>query len=294
MNARRELLDAIDGPRCFRPRPAGIAAAAAGGGARAVLRTSEQIPVLRRRATSRRRRYPQHSPTWCRCCSRTPSTSPTRRPSSRPAAGTGCCNGCRRFRCAVPRTWTWSGVVEPTTGSRGLEAAGHTHPGPPAGRAARSPSSTTRRRITRGSCGTCAPAQGWRTKPNNDRPFFSLGPSSGPSSVIEAARIGAALWAPPGDALSLPTSRCASRRSRAGAALRNRWAKVLAAPARSPPSRPGRRRSRSAWRRRCAPSPTASSRRHEPMVLTGLWFAAPGTCERGARAGCCGRRLPPA
>jgi hypothetical protein len=128
-------------------------------------------------------------------------------------------------------------------------------------------------------------ALGWPyLRPNQDRPFYSLGPSAGPSSVIEAARIGAELWAPPGDAHFLTDEPLRIAEIAAGVAMRRRMGDGSATPGEigqfeADANARGRRMAGAV--REMADE--ILDRRHEPMVLTGLWSQHLAIIER-ARA----------
>jgi hypothetical protein len=116
-------------------------------------------------------------------------------------------------------------------------------------------------------------ALGWPyLRAARDRPFYSLGPSAGPSSVIESARIGAQLWAPPGDAHFLTDEPLRISEVAAGVVMRKRMAEGSATPGEitefEAANQARGRRMTEAVR---AMSDEILDRRHEPMVLTGLW-----------------------
>jgi len=116
-------------------------------------------------------------------------------------------------------------------------------------------------------------ALGWPwLMPARDRPFFSLGPSAGPNSAIESARIGAQVWAPPGDAHFLTDEPLRISDIAAGQALRKRMGDGSATPAEIQAfERTAAQRGERMADAVRAFADQILARRHEPMVLTGLW-----------------------
>lgn len=114
---------------------------------------------------------------------------------------------------------------------------------------------------------------GWpRLKPANDRPVFQLGPSDGPNSAIEAARICAAVWGRPGSVYFLTDEPLRISDVSAMAAMRKRMADGLATPQEIADLE--RRGAEQGARMQEALNQlvdTILAHRHEPIVLSGLW-----------------------
>ncbi len=114
---------------------------------------------------------------------------------------------------------------------------------------------------------------GWPwLKPNKDRPVFQLGPSNGPNSAIEAARICAEVWGRPGHVYFLTDEPLKISEVSAMAALRKRMADGVATPQEIADSE--RRGAEQGQRMQEALNKlvdTILSYRNEPIVLAGLW-----------------------
>ena len=114
---------------------------------------------------------------------------------------------------------------------------------------------------------------GWpRVRPNADRPFFSLGPSTGPNSAIEAGIINARLWGRPGDAHFLTDEPLRIADVSAMASMRKKMAEGTATPGEiarfeSEASAKGQRMNAAVQ----AMADKILAHRHEPIVLSGLW-----------------------
>lgn len=114
---------------------------------------------------------------------------------------------------------------------------------------------------------------GWpRLVARQDRIYFSLGPSSGPNSAIEAAQISARLWAPPDKRFFLTDEPLRISEISAAAALRSRMVEGTATPgevaAFEDAVRAKGQRMEAATR---AMAERILAHRHEPIVLAGLW-----------------------
>lgn len=116
-------------------------------------------------------------------------------------------------------------------------------------------------------------AMGWPwLTPARDRPFFSLGPSAGPNSAIESALIGAQVWAPPDDAHFMTDEPLRISDVAAGQALRKRMADGTVTPGEIEAfERTAGERGKHMAQAVRAFADRILARRHEPMVLTGLW-----------------------
>jgi hypothetical protein len=114
---------------------------------------------------------------------------------------------------------------------------------------------------------------GWpRLKPANDRPVFQLGPSSGPNSAVEAARLCAAVWGRPGAVHFLTDEPLRISEVSAMAAMRKRMADGVATPQEIADFEA--RGAEQALRMQAALNrlvDTILSYRDEPIVLSGLW-----------------------
>jgi hypothetical protein len=128
---------------------------------------------------------------------------------------------------------------------------------------------------------------GWPwVKAAGDRPFFSLGPTAGASSVIEAAQIAAQLWAPPGDAHFLTNEPLRMAQIAEGQAMRKRMADGSATPGEIAAfeAAAAERAERMGEAVR-AFADQVLARRHEPMALTGLWSQHMMIIERARELG---------
>ena len=114
---------------------------------------------------------------------------------------------------------------------------------------------------------------GWpHLKPNRDRIFFQLGPSKGPNSAVEAARIGAELWGRPGSIYFLTDEPLRISEVSAMAAMRTRMAEGSAFPEEIAEFE--RRGAQQAERMRHSLARLVDvilEHRREPIVLSGLW-----------------------
>lgn len=109
-------------------------------------------------------------------------------------------------------------------------------------------------------------------RPRQDRVVFMLGPSTGPNSAIEAARIGAEVWGRPGATYFLTDEPLKISEVSAMAAMRKRMQEAVATPqeiaefeARG--AEQGRRMQQSM----VALCDRILAHRHEPIVMSGLW-----------------------
>jgi len=114
---------------------------------------------------------------------------------------------------------------------------------------------------------------GWpKVRAAQDRTYFSLGPSVGPNSAIEAANISAQLWAKPEDRHFLTDEPLRISDISAAASLRARMIEGTALPdeiaAFEAVGRAKGERMAEATR---AMAETILAHRHEPIVLAGLW-----------------------
>jgi hypothetical protein len=114
---------------------------------------------------------------------------------------------------------------------------------------------------------------GWpRVRPNGDRPFFSLGPSSGPNSAIEAGLINAQLWARPDQRHFLTDEPLRISDVSTMAAMRRKMGDGSATPGEiarfeAEASAKGQRMNAAVH----AIADKILAHRHEPIVLSGLW-----------------------
>jgi hypothetical protein len=114
---------------------------------------------------------------------------------------------------------------------------------------------------------------GWpRARPNADRPFFSLGPSTGPNSAIEAGRINAKLWSRPGQAYFLTDEPLRIADVSAMAAMRRKMGDGSATPGQiaafeAEAAAKGARMNQAVQ----AIADKILEHRREPIVLSGLW-----------------------
>jgi hypothetical protein len=114
---------------------------------------------------------------------------------------------------------------------------------------------------------------GWpRVRPKADRPFFSLGPSSGPNSAIEAGLINAQLWGRPGEAYFLTDEPLRISDVSAMAAMRRKMGDGSATPGEiarfeTEAAAKGARMNEAVH----TIADKILAHRHEPIVLSGLW-----------------------
>jgi hypothetical protein len=114
---------------------------------------------------------------------------------------------------------------------------------------------------------------GWpRVRPNADRPFFSLGPSTGPNSAIEAGRINAELWGRPGQTHFLTDEPLRIADVSAMAAMRRKMGDGSATPGEiaafeTEAAAKGSRMNQAVQEI----ADKILAHRHEPIVLSGLW-----------------------
>jgi hypothetical protein len=114
---------------------------------------------------------------------------------------------------------------------------------------------------------------GWpRVRANQDRLYFSLGPSAGPNSAIEAAKISAQLWAKPEDRYFLTDEPLRITDISKAAALRSRMIEGTAMPSELEAfETEARQRAERMQEATLRMAEKILAHRHEPIVVAGLW-----------------------